>query len=105
MKYFFCKLMPPRADFVQTITPAEGQLMQEHGAYWREMMDRGLVAAFGLVADPNGAYGVGILTLADGGDDVQALTSADPTIKAGVGFRYEIYPMPRAVTLPWRGAA
>ncbi len=48
MKYFFCKLIPPRLDFVQTITPAEAQLMQEHGAYWKSMMDRGLVAAFGV---------------------------------------------------------
>jgi hypothetical protein len=99
MKYFFCKLIPPRRDFVQTITPAEGQLMQEHGAYWKGMMDRGLVAAFGLVGDPKGAYGVGILTLDDDGD-AQALTADDPTIRANAGFSYEIYPMPRAVTRP-----
>ncbi len=101
MKYFFCRLNPPRPDFVQTITPAEGQLMQEHGAYWKQMMDRGLVAAFGLVGDPKGPYGIGILTLEDDGDP-QALTSEDPTIKARVGFSYDIYPMPRAVTIPWR---
>ncbi len=99
MKYFFCKLIPPRLDFVQTITPAEAQLMQEHGAYWKSMMDRGLVAAFGLVGDPKGAYGVGILTLDDDGD-AQALTADDPTIRARAGFSYEIYPMPRAVTRP-----
>ncbi len=99
MKYFFCKLNPPRPDFVQTITLEEGRLMQEHGAYWQGMMDLGLVAAFGLVADPKGAFGVGILTLEDDGDP-RALTSEDPTMKAGVGFSYEIHAMPRAVTRP-----
>lgn len=99
MKYFFCKLNPPRRNFVETITAEEGMLMQQHGAYWAEMMQRGLVAAFGLVADPNGAFGVGILTLADEGDPA-ALTSNDPTIKANKGFRYDIHPMPRAVVRP-----
>ncbi len=97
MKYFFCKLLPPRADFVQTITPQERQLMQDHTAYWHAVMDRGQIAVFGLVADPNGAFGMGVLTLQDNGDP-RALTSEDPTIKANVGFRYEIYPMPNAVT-------
>ncbi len=99
MKYFFCRLIPPRPDFVQTITPDEQRLMQEHGLYWKGMMDRGLVAVFGLVGDPKGAFGVGVLTLPDDGDP-QALTAGDPTIEANVGFRYEIHPMPRAVTRP-----
>ncbi len=97
MKYYYCKLIPPRPDFVQTMTAGEGQLMQQHGAYWKAMMDRGLTAAFGLVADPAGAFGVGILTLDDDADP-HALTSQDPTMKANVGFVYEIHPMPRAVT-------
>ncbi len=99
MKYFFCKLLPPRANFVQSMTPDEGLLMQEHAAYWRGLMDRGLVAVFGPVADPAGAYGVGILTLPEEGD-ARALTSDDPTIKANVGFSYQIFPMPTAVTKP-----
>ncbi len=99
MKYFFCKLIPPRPDFPQTMTTEEGRLMQEHSAYWKGMMDQELVAVFGLVADPKGAYGVGILTLNDNGN-AQALTSNDPTIKANAGFAYEIYPMPRAVVRP-----
>lgn len=96
MKYFFCKLIPPRPNFVQTMTAEEGKLMQEHAAYWKGMMDQGRAAAFGLVADPKDAYGVGILTL-DDDENVHALTSGDPTIKANLGFVYEIYAMPRAV--------
>ncbi len=97
MKYFFCRLLPPRADFVQTMTPEEAQLMQDHGAYWKGLMDKGLVAVFGLVLDPKAPYGVGVLTLGEAGDP-QALTAQDPTILANRGFAYEILPMPRAVT-------
>ncbi len=97
MRYFFCKLLPPRPDFVETITAEEAQLMQDHGLYWKGLMDRGLVAVFGLVADPDAAYGIGVLTLGEA-DDPVALTSQDPTIRANRGFSYRILPMPRAVT-------
>lgn len=99
MKYFFCKLIPPRSDFALTMTSEEATLMREHAAYWHGLMDRGFVAAFGLVGDPKGSYGIGVLTLDDTGDP-RALTSADPTMKADAGFSYEIYPMPSAVTRP-----
>ncbi len=90
-------LAAPRPDFVQTLTTDEAQLMQEHGVYWKGLMDKGLVAVFGLVGDPKSPYGIGVLTLADEADP-QALTSQDPTILSKRGFAYEIVPMPRAVT-------
>jgi hypothetical protein len=58
-------------------------------------MDRGLVIVFGPVADPRGTYGVAILELEKA--DANALGMNDPTIKANVGFRYEVYRMDRAV--------
>ena len=99
MRYFFCKLNAPRKDFVQTMSPSEVELMQAHAVYWKGLLDRGLVAAFGLVGDPHAPYGIGILTIGDA-DDPGALTAADPTIVANVGFSYDILPMPRAVTRP-----
>ena len=75
------------------MTDAERQLMQEHAQYWRGMLDQGRAVTFGLVLDPQGAFGIGVLELPDDAD-VNALTNGDPTIKAGVGFRYEIAPMP-----------
>ena len=39
MKYCFRKLIPPRTNFVQTLTRREGKLMQEHAAYWKGMND------------------------------------------------------------------
>jgi hypothetical protein len=96
MKYYFLKLLPPRPTFMQDMTPAEGQLMQEHAGYWRGLLGSGYAVGFGPVADPAGAYGMGLLELPEGVDPA-ALSAEDPVIKANVGFRAEISPMPRAV--------
>jgi hypothetical protein len=98
VKPVFVRLLPPRPDFVQTITATEAALMAQHAAYWKALHDAGQVVAYGLglVADPQGFYGVGIIHFADDAD-VDALVHTDPTIKADVGFRIEIFPMPRAV--------
>ena len=90
---FFCKLLPPRASFAQDMTEAEAQLMQQHAAYWQEWMRKGHIVTFGLVADPAGAYGIGVVDFA-GEDEVHAFTSGDPTIQAQRGFRFEVLPMP-----------
>ncbi len=97
MKYYFCKLLPPRPTFMQDMTDAERALMIEHAGYWRERMSQGLVVAFGPVADPRGGYGVGILQLPDDAD-VDEFKLGDPTIKANQGFSYEVALMPRLVT-------
>ncbi len=96
MKYFLCKLIPPRPTFAQDMKDAEAKLMQEHAVYWKGLMERGLVIVFGPVADPNGTYGVAILEVGEE-VDVNALGVNDPTIKANVGFSFEVYPMERAV--------
>lgn len=90
---FFCKLLPPRADFALTMTPDELRLMQQHAAYWKEAMGRGHVVTFGLVGDPRGAYGIGIVTF-PGEAEARAFTDADPTIRSDAGFAFEVMPMP-----------
>ena len=96
MKYFLYKLIPPRPTFAQDMTDAEAKLMQQHAAYWKSLMDRGLVIVFGPVADPKGVYGVAVLELEEEAD-ANALGMNDPTMKADVGFHFELYPMDRAV--------
>ena len=76
---------------------AEAKLMQQHVAYWKGWMDRGFVIVFGPVADPKGTYGVVILELEE--EDANALGMNGPTIKANLGFYFEVYPMNRAVLL------
>ena len=90
---FFCRLIAPRASFIQDMTPAERQLMQEHGEYWREWLGKGHVKTFGLVADPAGAYGIGIVDF-ESEKDARAFADGDPTIRSGQGFQFEILPMP-----------
>lgn len=96
MKYYLFKLLPPRPTFPADMTPAEARLMQEHSAYWRQLMNDGHVIVFGPVADPRGSYGIAVMQLADDADP-HALGRNDPTIRAKAGFMFEIYPMPQVV--------
>ena len=98
MKYFLYRLNPPRPTFPADMTPTESILMQEHVAYWSGLMKKGLVIAFGPVADPKGSYGIGIIQL-QGDSDPRVLGLNDPVIKANAGFDFEAHPMPR-VMLP-----
>ena len=90
---FFCKLHPPRPTFAHDMTDVERQLMQAHADYWQEWMSKGNVVTFGLVGDPAGPYGVGVVQF-DGPDAARAFADGDPTITAGVGFRLDVHPMP-----------
>jgi len=102
MNAFFCKLVAPRPTFVQDMSPTERQLMQEHGAYWREWLTKGNVVTFGLVLDPAGAYGIGVVEFEDE-TAVRAFTDNDPTIRSGQGFRFDIQPMPFGAVRAERG--
>ena len=93
MKTFFCKLIAPRPTFGQDMTQEEAALMQEHAVYWRDWMARGHVVTFGVVADPAGVFGIGVVEVDDDAQ-VRDLTDSDPTVKSGRGFRFEVHPMP-----------
>ena len=73
MGYFFFKLVPPRSSFPQDMTEAERELMERHAAYWRSLLDKGLVLVFGPVLDPKGPYGAGIASLADDENPLQRM--------------------------------
>ncbi len=93
---FHCRLIPPRPDFAFTMTDAEKALMKQHSDYLRGKLGQGGVILFGPVADPAGPWGLGIVR-ADDEAAVRALTDGDPTVRSGLGFRYEILPMMIAV--------
>jgi hypothetical protein len=97
MKYFFVKLGPPRPDFAQSMTDEERAVMGGHQAYWRSLLAKGWVAAYGPVADPAGSYGAGFWMLPED-QDPGDLAGQDPAILSGRGFRYEIQPMLALVT-------
>jgi len=95
-KHFLVRLIAPRPTFMQDMTKDERDMMIAHGAYWRAKLAAGEVVVFGPVADPAGAWGMGVVTAADEAA-VCAFEANDPAITSGGGFRYEILPMVQAV--------
>jgi len=91
MKFYLCKFIPPRADFLATMSADEKTWMGEHGAFLNDLLDQGIVVAHGPVMDPAGGYGVSLFQIEDG-QDIEAFTSQDPIVKNGVG-RYEHFKM------------
>jgi uncharacterized protein YciI len=96
MPHFFLKLIAPRPTFAMDMNDDERTLMREHATYWKSRQDLGEVVVFGPVLDPNGPYGMGVVSAQDEAG-ARAFADADPVIKSGTGFRCEISPM-RAVT-------
>ncbi|HEY4003062.1 MAG TPA: YciI family protein [Candidatus Xenobia bacterium] len=73
--------------------------MGQHVAYWTTLAQQGTALAFGPVADPRGAWGLGIIQVARP-EQVAELQAGDPVIQAGTGFSYEAVPMPTVVIRP-----
>jgi hypothetical protein len=96
MKYFLCRLIPPRPTFQADMTPQEAEAMKRHGAYWKSQADKGTAIAFGPVADPEGGWGVGIVAV-ESDEDLLRLQNDDPAVRAYIGMRYEAYPMPTVI--------
>ncbi|MEJ2801104.1 uncharacterized protein YciI [Comamonas sp. BIGb0124] len=91
MKFYLCKFIPPRADFLSTLSADEQDWMKQHAAYMNRLLEQGSIVAHGPVIDENGGYGVSLYQIADE-QDIAALTSQDPIVKNGVGH-YEHYKM------------
>lgn len=83
MTLFLFRLIPPRADFAQTMTPAEQRAMAEHQEYWQQLLADGRVVVYGPVTDPEGVWGLGVLRAADRAE-VLAIAERDPSVTAGV---------------------
>lgn len=98
MPAFFCKLVPPRPTFATDLSAAEADVMKRHALYWDDLITRGVVRVFalGLVMDPAGAFGIGVMER-ENEAAVRQLTDNDPAITADIGMRYEIHRMPRGV--------
>jgi uncharacterized protein YciI len=91
MKYYLCKFIPPRANFLGTMSADEQEWMAQHAAFLNDRLDQGLVVAHGPVIDDGDGYGVSLYRISDE-QDIAALTAEDPIVKNGVGH-YEHYTM------------
>lgn len=91
MKYYLCKFIPPRANFLTTMSADEQKWMQQHGDFLDELLAQGLIVAHGPVIDEKGGYGVSLYQIPDE-QNIAAITAEDPIVKNGVGH-YEHYSM------------
>lgn len=89
MNLFLFRLIPPRADFAQTMTEAEQQAMAAHMEYWQGLLADGRVVVYGPVADPEGVWGLGVLRAADRAE-VLAIAKNDPSVVNGVNT-FEVF--------------
>ena len=92
MKFYLCKYVPPRDDFLTTMSDQEASLMMQHGEFLDDLLAQGKIVAHGPVMDPAGGYGVSLYRVADE-DSIEDFTSQDPIVKNGAGH-YEHHPMP-----------
>jgi uncharacterized protein YciI len=90
-QHYFFKLIPPRTTFPRDITDEEKVLMGEHSDYFQQQFAAGKLLLYGPVMAPAGAFGVGILEVADEAEARQ-FGENDPSVRAGLN-RWEIYPM------------
>jgi uncharacterized protein len=96
MTLFLFRLIPPRADFAQTMTAEEHSAMAEHMDYWQRLLHDGRVVVYGPVADPEGVWGLGVLRAADRAE-VLAIGDADPSVTAGVNT-FEVFEIMGGIT-------
>lgn len=88
---FLYRLLPPRPTFAQDMSPDEAAVMERHGAYWQDLVDRDVAVAFGPVLDPAGVWGLALLDTDDEGA-VRGLGEGDPAVQTGT-CTYETVPM------------
>ena len=86
---FLFRLIPPRADFAQTMTAEEQQAMAEHMEYWQQLLQDGRVVVYGPVADPEGVWGLGVLR-ASHRAEVLEIGERDPSVVAGINT-FEVF--------------
>jgi uncharacterized protein YndB with AHSA1/START domain len=96
VRHFFVRLVAPRPTFLQDMTVEERDVMIAHADYWKRQLAQGSAIVFGPVADPAGAWGLGVIAARDEAA-LRAFEAGDPAITSKRGFRYEVLPMAQAV--------
>lgn len=91
MNYYFCKYLPPRPDFLDTLTAVEADLLMMQRTWQQRLTKDQRIVACGPVLDPNGCYGVALYTIPEN-EEITAFLADDPMLKAGMGA-YECHPM------------
>jgi uncharacterized protein YciI len=78
---WLCVIRPPRASFMEDATPEEGEIMREHFAYLKGLLDAGKLILAGPSLEP--PFGI-IVFEAESEDEAHRLIAADPSVAAGL---------------------
>lgn len=70
--------------------------MQKHRVYLKGYLDKGAVIVMGPVLDPLGSWGL-VVVETGSEEEARSIIAKDPTVRSGLGFRWEIYPMLQAL--------
>jgi uncharacterized protein len=93
METYFFKIVPPRAMSLPHMRDDELAVIDQHVAYWLDLMRRGHVLAFGPVADETGNYGVGVIQ-AQSPEQARTIADGDPAVTHPLlQFRTDVTPM------------
>ena len=75
---------------------AERAAMGRHSAYWQEQAEKRIAIAVGPVMAADGPFGMAVVEVSDEAA-ARALADADPVIEAGLGFRFDVAPIPSII--------
>jgi uncharacterized protein YciI len=81
---FVFRLDAPRASFALDMTDEEREIMAQHAAYWRPLIESGQMVIFGPVLDSSGSWGLGVVE-ADDEDELRDFAAGDPVVISGTG--------------------
>jgi hypothetical protein len=95
-RFFFVRLVGPRPSVLKDMSDDERAVKGKHGEYWRRQLAAGKVIVFGPVADPKGAWGLGVVRAQDEAE-LKRFEAEDPAMTGIPGMRYEVLPMVTAV--------
>lgn len=87
MATFLYRILPPRADFVATITEAEMAVMGRHFGYLQTLHAAGRLRFVGRAE--NGDFGLVVFEAADEAE-ARAVAEADPAVVEGL-MRVEVH--------------
>ena len=82
MATYVLRLIAPRPNFAQTLTPAERDVMSRHAAHWAPYLERGDMVVFGPILTEDDSYGLAVVDT----EDEQALrefAAQDPVVTSG----------------------
>jgi uncharacterized protein YciI len=78
---WLCVIRPPRATFVEDMSPREAEIMERHFEYLKSLLKAGKLILAGPSLDP--PFGIIVLE-AESEDEARRLIEADPSVAAGV---------------------